>query len=94
MEFVLEVIMEFIMEVWLAIANQIIPTNGSKKKERIARIIAAIIILYVFTAFYVGVIMMDIGLDALAAVLLTSSILIFLLQIILGIIFYIKKKKK
>ena len=92
----MEFILEFVLGFWFEMATCIVPSKDNKKKGKIAKIIVLAIIIYVIIAFTVGSIMLsdNIGSKVLAAVLITSSIVIFLLQIILGIIFYIKKKKK
>lgn len=74
-------------------AKEIMPKN-SKKAQLVAKIIVVSLIIYVIAAFTAGSIMLveGFGSKAVAIILVVSSIIIFLSQIVLGTIHYSKKK--
>ena len=90
----MEFIMEFVLSFWMEIAIKIMPQKSSKKAGLLAKILIVFLILYVIIAFTAGGIMLmdGVGSRGAAIVLIVSSVMIFLSQIILGIVFYSKNK--
>ena len=89
--------MEFFINVWFELAMKLVPGNNkhSPKAVLVCKLITLFVILYVVVAFTVGSIILvdNIASRTFGIILLSSSVLIFVFQIVLGIIFYNKKQK-
>lgn len=93
----MEFILEFFINVWFELAMKLVPRNNkhSPKVVFVCKLITLFVILCVVVAFTVGSIILvdNIASRTLGIVLLSSSVSIFVFQIVLGIIFYNKKQK-
>ena len=88
-----ELIFEFFITVWLELGSKFaLSFVKTDKAKTICKHIVIGIILYVLAAFTTGAIMIteQIGSLPLAVFFLTSSVAIFIVQIVLGIVFYKK----
>ena len=93
----MEFVLEFFINVWIELAMKIVPEDkrNSKKIQMVCKLVVLFMVLYVIAAFTVGAVILadSIAQRALGVVLLSSSIVICVFQIVLGIIFYNKKHK-
>ena len=92
---VMDFIMEFILTAWMELAMKLVPERKmTEKKKMLFKCLAVALILYVVIAFTAGSIMLSdqVGPQVLAVCLISSSVAIFLLQIVLGSIFCRKKR--
>ena len=88
---------EFFLNVWLELAMKFLPgSKESAKATKICKFVTVGVILYVIVAFTAGMIMLtdDVGSLVLAVVLLLSSVLIFGIQVVLGIVFFGKRRSR
>ena len=94
----MEVLLEYFIDVWFELALKLVPDSkkSSKKVLFLCKLILVLVLLYQVAAFTAGAIIFSnsTGLEILGVVLLSSSVIIFVSQIILGIIFYNKKNNK
>ena len=92
----MEILLEYFINVWFKLALKLVPDRkrSSKKVLFLCKLITILVLLYQVAAFTVGAIILSnsTGLEILGVVLLSSSVIIFVSQIVLGIIFYSKKK--
>ena len=92
----MEILLEYFITVWFELALKLVPDSkkSSKKVLFLCKLISILVLLYQVAAFTAGPIIFSnsTGLEILGVVLLSSSVIIFVSQIILGIIFYSKKK--
>ena len=92
----MEILLEYFITVWFELVLKLVPDSkkSSKKVLFLCKLISILVLLYQVAAFIAGAIIFSnsTGLEILGVVLLSSSVIIFVSQIILGIIFYSKKK--
>ena len=93
----MEILLEYFINVWFELALKLVPDSkkSSKKVLFLCKLISVLVLLYQVAAFTAGAIIFSnsTGLEILGVVLL-SSVIIFVSQIILGIIFYNKKNNE
>ena len=91
----MEILLEYFITVWFELVLKLVPNSkkSSKKVLFLCKLISILVLLYQVAAFTVGAIILSnsTGLEILGVVLLSSSVIIFVSQIILGIIFTIRK---
>lgn len=89
--------LEFLVTAWLELAFLVLPDSkkNSKRTVFVCKLIVAFVVLYVVAAFTAGAIILEDteGLKPLGIFLLASSVLIFILQIVFGMIFYGRRRK-
>ena len=94
----MEILLEYFITVWFELALKLVPDSkkSSKKVLFLCKLISVLVLLYQVAAFTAGAIIFSnsTGLEILGVVLLSSSVIIFVSQIILGIIFYNKKNNE
>ena len=94
----MEILLEYFITVWFELALKLVPDGkkSSKKVLFLCKLITILVLLYQVAAFTAGAIIFSnsTGLEILGVVLLSSSVIIFVSQIILGIIFYNKKNNE
>ena len=94
----MEILLEYFITVWFELALKLVPDSkkSSKKVLFLCKLISILVLLYQVAAFTAGAIIFSnsTGLEILGVVLLSSSVIIFVSQIILGIIFYNKKNNE
>ena len=94
----MEILLEYFITVWFELALKLVPDSkkSSKKVLFLCKLITILVLLYQVAAFTAGAIIFSnsTGLEILGVVLLSSSVIIFVSQIILGIIFYNKKNNE
>ena len=94
----MEILLEYFINVWFELALKLVPDSkkSSKKVLFLYKLISILVFLYQVAAFTAGAIIFSnsTGLEILGVVLLSSSVIIFVSQIILGIIFYNKKNNE
>ena len=94
----MEILLEYFITVWFELALKLVPDSkkSSKKVLFLCKLISILVLLYQVAAFIAGAIIFSnsTGLEILGVVLLSSSVIIFVSQIILGIIFYNKKNNE
>ena len=95
----MELLLEYFITVWFELALKLVPDSkkSSKKVLFLYKLISILVFLYQVAAFTAGAIIFSnsTGLEILGVVLLSSSsVIIFVSQIILGIIFYNKKNNE
>ena len=92
----MEILIEYFINIWFELALKLVPDRkrSSKKVLFLCKLITTLVLLYQVAAFTAGALIFSdsTGSELLGGVLLSSSVIIFVLQIILGIIFYNKKK--
>ena len=93
----MEILLEFFITLWVELAIKIVP--DSKKQSPVVlfmcKLIVAIFLLCELAAFAAGSILFanTTEFETLGIVLLSSSTIIFIVQIVLGFVFYTKKQK-
>ena len=92
----MEIVLEYFISFWYELALKFVPESKktSVKVLFVCKFIATVLLLYQVTAFIAGAIIMAniTGMEILGFILFSSSNIIFVLQIVLGIVFCNKKK--
>ena len=92
----MEILLEYFITVWYELALKFVPESKktSAKVLFVCKFFATVVLLYQVVALIFGAIIMAniSGLEMLGFILFASSIIIFVLQIVLGIVFNNMKK--
>ena len=93
----MEILLEYFITVWFNLALKLVPDSkkSSAKVLFVCKLITIFVLLYQIAAFTAGAIIFSNStkFEYLGIILISSSVIIFVSQIILGIIFYRKEKK-
>ena len=92
----MEILLEYFIDIWFELALKLVPDSkkSSKKVLFVCKLITILVLLYQIATFTAGAIIFSNSteFDFLGIILISSAVIIFVSQIILGIVFYNKKK--